>query len=324
MNRRDTVFALVALGASPLAAKAQQPGKVWRLGHLTLSSGPDEMVEAFRAQLRALGYIEGGNLSIEYRWAAGNLERLPEMAAELVRLNVDVIVTRTAIVALAAKGATSTIPIVMANAADPVGMGVIASLARPGGNVTGLTQNSMETAGKRLQLLRELVPKVTRVAALIWEPGHDKVFFLEEIRVAARKLGVTLVLHEVGTPEALTSAFGAMRRERAQALIVQTTPFAGNNRKLIVELAAQHRLPTISESRAFVDEGGLISYGPSLVEMWRRAATYVDKILKGARPADLPVEQPNTYELVVSLKAAKALGLTIPQSVLARADEVIR
>jgi putative ABC transport system substrate-binding protein len=203
-------------------------------------------------------------------------------------------------------------------------MGVIASLARPGGNVTGLTQNSMETAGKRLQLLRDLVPKVTRVAALIWEPGRDKVFFLEEIRVAARKLGVTLVLQEVGTPEALTSAFGAMRRERAQALIVQTTPFARNNRKLIVELAAQHRLPTIFESRAFVDEGGLISYGPSLVEMFRRAATYVDKILKGARPADLPVEQPNTYELVVSLKTAKALGVTIPQSVLARADEVIR
>jgi len=203
-------------------------------------------------------------------------------------------------------------------------MGVIASLARPGGNVTGLTQNSMETAGKRLQLLRDLVPKVTRVAALIWEPGRDKVFFLEEIRVAARKLGVTLVLQEVGTPEALTSAFGAMRRERAQALIVQTTPFARNNRKLIVELAAQHRLPTIFESRAFVDEGGLISYGPSLVEMFRRAATYVDKILKGARPADLPVEQPNTYELVVSLKTAKALGLTIPQSVLARVDEVIR
>jgi len=324
MNRRDTLLALIALGASPLAAKAQQAGKIWRLGYLTLSSGPDEMVEAFRAQLRALGYIEGGNLSIEYRWAAGNLERIPEMAAELVRLNVDVIVTRTAIVALAAKGATSTIPIVMANAADPVGMGVIASLARPGGNVTGLTQNSMETAGKRLQLLRDLVPKVTRVAALIWEPGRDKVFFLEEIRVAARKLGVTLVLQEVGTPEALTSAFGAMRRERAQALIVQTTPFARNNRKLIVELAAQHRLPTIFESRAFVDEGGLISYGPSLVEMFRRAATYVDKILKGARPADLPVEQPNTYELVVSLKTAKALGVTIPQSVLARADEVIR
>ncbi len=324
-NRRNLVIVLGAgaLGV-PLYSFAQPQGKVWRIGFLALTSGPDQNVEAFREQLRALGYVEGSNLAIEYRWGAGKEERVPELAAELVRLKVDVIVTRTAFVALAAKRATSTIPIVMANAADPVVGGLIASLARPGGNVTGMTQNAREIDAKRLQLLRELVPKATRVATLVWEKSILKPMFLGEIRTAARQMGITLIHQEASTTETLAGAFGVMQREHAQALIVQSSPFVANNRKRIVELATQHRLPTMFESRGFVDEGGLMSYGPSIIEMFRRAAYYVDRILKGAKPADLPVEQPTKFELIINGKTARALGLTIPQAVLMRADEVIK
>jgi putative ABC transport system substrate-binding protein len=324
MNRRDAVLALLALGSSPFAAQAQQADKVWRIGHLSAQSGPDGTVEAFREQLRNLGYAEGRNIVFEFRWAAGKNERIPELAAELVQLKVDLIVTRTTFVAAAAKRATSTIPIVMASAADPVGAGVVASLARPGGNVTGVTQNTTEVDGKRLQLLREVVPKATRIATLVWDKAQLKPLFLGQLRTAAQQMGITLVIQEIGTSEALAGAFNAMQRERAQGLIVPSSPFHNNNRKRIVELAAQHRLPSMFDGRAFVDEGGLVSYGPSGVEMSRRAAFYVDKILKGAKPADLPVEQPSRFEMVVNLKTAKALGLTIPQSLLARADEVIR
>ena len=249
---------------------------------------------------------------------------MPELAAELARLKVDVLVTRTTFVALAAKRATSTISIVMANAADPVGSGVIASLARPGGNVTGLSQNANEIVGKRLQLLREIVPKATRFAALVWEKSSLKAQFLEEIRAASRKMGIALVIHEVSTPEDIAVAFAAMQRERAQGVIVQTTHFPGNNRQQIAELAAQRRLPTMFEGRASVDDGGLMSYGASITEMHRRATFYVDKILKGAKPADLPVEQPTKFELFINLKTAKALGITIPQTVLLQADEVLK
>ena len=323
-NRRKLV---VALGAGALAAPsgsfAQAQGKVWRIGFLMPTSGPNEMVDAFRAQLRTLGYVEGSNLAIDYRWGAGNAERIADLAAELVRLKVDVIVTQTSIVAAAAKRATSTIPIVMASSADPVGTGLIASLAHPGGNVTGLTLNSTEIVGKRLQLLRELVPKSTRIATLVWEKSLTKQLFLEEVRAAARQMGITLIHQEVSTAEALAGAFEVMQRERAQALIVPTNPFITNNRKQILELAAKHHLPTMFEIRSFADEGGLMSYGPSSIEMFRRAAGYVDKIFKGAKPGDLPVEQPTKFQLIINGKTAKALGLKIPQSLLIMADTVI-
>ena len=325
MNKRRKLVIALGVGtlAAPFSSFAQQQGKVWRVGFLTPTSGPDEMVEAFRAQLRTLGYVEGSNLAIDYRWGAGKEERLPELAAELVRLKVDVIVTRTSIVAAAAKRATSTIPVVMAGSADPVGAGVIASLARPGGNVTGLTSNSTEIVSKRLQLLRELVPKATRIATLTWEKSLTHQLFLEEVRAAARRMGITLIHQEVNTTEALAGAFDVMQRERAQALIVPTAPFMTNNRKQILELARKHRLPTMFEAREFVNEGGLMFYGPSSIEMHRRAAEYVDKIFKGAKPGDLPVEQPTKFELIINGKTAKALGLKIPQSLLISADKVI-
>ena len=324
MNRRDTVIALVALGFAPLTAESQQMGKAYRIGFLSLGSGPDEPVEAFREQLRTLGYAEGRSLSIEYRWAAGNEERLQEFAAELVRLKVDVIVTRATHAAAAAKRATNTIPIVIAAAADPVGTGLVTNLARPGGNVTGMSILSTDLAGKRLQLLREIVPKVARIAVLAAKGGPALQLFLEQVGTAARQMGITLVVHEVSTAEAIADAFAAMRRAQVQALIVQLSPFTIDHRKQIAELAMQYRLPAIFEIRGSVDMGGLMSYGPSLAEIHRRAAIYVDKILKGAKPADLPIEQPSKFELVINLKTAKALGLTIAQSVLTRADELIQ
>jgi putative ABC transport system substrate-binding protein len=326
MNNRRKL--LVALGASALAAPfrsfAQQQGKVWRIGYLAFTSGPDEWDAAFQEQLRTLGYVEGRNLVIEFRWASGNEERVQEMAAELVRLNVDAIATRTSTVALAAKRATSTIPIVMTSAADPVGVGLIASLAHPGGNVTGLSTNSTEVTGRRLQLLRAIVPKSTRFAVLVWKNSAAAAIFLKEIRAAARKMGITPLPQEINTPEAIAPAFNVMQRERAQTLIVQTNPFAANNRKRIAELAAQHRLPSMFESRIMVDSGGLISYGANFLDLHRRAARYMDKILQGAKPADLPVEQPTKFEMIINLKTARALGITIPQSVLLQADEVIQ
>jgi putative ABC transport system substrate-binding protein len=325
MNKRYTMLALLALGASPLAAKAQQPGKVWRIGSLGTGSGPNENMEALREELRSLGYIEGRNLVIEYRWAAGKEERLPELAAELVALRVDIIVTQATLPVMAAKRATDTIPIIMTAPTDAVASGLVASLARPGGNITGMTFLSTDLAGKRLQLLREVLPKATRVAVLTYKgTAGGTELLLEKLQAAARQMGITLIVRKENDAAALAGAFAAMQRERAQALIVQATPFTGENRKRIVDLAAQHRLPTLIESRAFVDVGGLMSYGPNLPEMYRRSAHYVDRIFKGAKPADLPVEQPAKFEMVVNLKTAKALGLTIPQSVLARADEVIQ
>jgi putative ABC transport system substrate-binding protein len=325
MNRRDTVLALLSLGAGPHFAFAQQSGKVWRIGYLTPGSGPNAFVEAFREELRTLGYIEGRNLSIEYRYAAGKEERLPELAAELVQLKVDVIVTPATPAIAAAKRATSAIPIVMIAPTDAVGSGLVASLARPGGNVTGMTYLSTDLAGKRLQLLREVLPKAARVAVLAFKGGSGaSELFLEKLQAAARQMGITLIVRKENEAAALGDAFAAMERERAQALIVEITPFTGDNRKRIVELAAQHRLPTLIEARGFVQIGGLMSYGPSLLEMYRRSAHYVDRIFKGAKPADLPVEQPTKFELVINMNTAKTLGLTIPQSMLARADEVIR
>jgi len=309
----------IGLVSAPAITRAQQAGKVHRVGFLSLQSRLTPTTEAFQQGLRELSYVEGRNVIIEYRWAERKEERLPELAAELVRLKVDVIVTAAAPAIEAARRATSSISIVMAAAA-----GLVASLAHPGANVTGLTALSTDLAGKRLQLARELVPKVTRVAVLAHHGTSATRLFLEEMRAAAQQIGVQLVVQEVNEAGDLPGAFTTMQRERAQALVVQVTPFSADNPKRIVELAAQHRLPAMYDVRAFVDAGGLVSYGPSLREMFRRVAFYVDKILKGAKLADLPIEQPAKFELVINLKTAKALGLSIPQSLLARADQVIQ
>ena len=325
MDRRAFLAsAAAAIIAGPGIAQAQLAGKVYKVGCLFLRDGPSAVDEEFRQALRELGYVEGRNLTIEYRWAAGKEEQLPEMAAELVGLKVDIIVGAANPPILAAKRATNTIPIVMAVVSDPVDTGLVNSLAHPGGNVTGLTLMTAELSGKRLQLMREFVPQATRVGVLTRIRAAPAPFFLERMRSVAQQLGIELLVQNVNEADDLPSAFVAMQRERTQALIVPISPFVSNNMMRIVELSAKHRLPTMYEARGFVEAGGLASYGPNIPEMYRRAALYVDKILRGARPADLPIEQPTKYELVVNMKTAKALGLSVPQSVLVRADEVIQ
>jgi putative ABC transport system substrate-binding protein len=326
ITRRDFIGTLAgSLLAAPHAAAAQQVGKVYRIGFLSPGPGPSSSTEAFRQGLRELGYVEGRNLSIEYRWAAGKVERLPELAKELVLLKVNIIVASSTPTIEAAKRATSTIPIVMVAVADPVGSGLVDGLARPGGNVTGLSLMSTDLAGKRLQLVRELLPKATRVAVLTYR-GYTSPSkaYLEQMRAAAKQMGLQLMVQEANEAgDDLPGAFAAVERERAQALDVRVTASSTYNPKRIVDLAAQHRLPVVYDARNFVEAGGLVSYGPNLQEINRRAAFYVDRILKGAKPADLPIEQPIKFDLVINLKTAKALGLTIPPSLLARADEVI-
>jgi putative ABC transport system substrate-binding protein len=275
--------------------------------------------------LKDLGWVEGQNIVIEWRFAGGRAERLPDLAAELVRLQVDLIVVPSTPPALAAKNATKTIPIVTVGVGDPVGLGLVASLARPGGNITGLTGVvTPEIAGKQLELLKEAVPKVSRVAVL-WNPATPgNALALRETEIAARVLGVELQLLEARSLNDFDSAFAAMTAKRAGALLVLGDVMFVTHRIRLAELVAKSRLPAMYGLREYVEAGGLMSYGPIASELFRRAATYVDKILKGAKPADLPVEQPTRFELVVNLKTAKALGLTIPQSVLIRADEVIR
>ena len=323
-----TLTVALVLFAVPLAAHAQQAAKPPRIGCLREGSASDAaaapLVEAFRQGLRERGWLEGQNVAIEYRLAEGRRDRLPDLAAELVRLKVDVIFAPSTAATVAAHNATRTIPIIMASFGDPVGRGIIASLARPGGNVTGLSYSvELGIVGKQLELLKEVVPKVSRVAVL-GDPGHPQYGSqLREAEVASRSLRVQLQVVEARGPSEYDSAFGAMVRKRAEALLVLPDPVSFLNRRPHLDLAAKHRLPASYGSREFVDAGGLISYGPSLSDLWRRAATYVDKILRGAKPSDLPVEQPTKFELVINLKTAKALGLTIPQSVLLRADEVI-
>ena len=325
--KRLVVFALaLSILAASSAADAQQPVKVYRIGLIgaTNPSAGGHLVEAFRQGLRERGWIEGQNVSIEYRWAEGRTERLPGFAAEMVGLKVDVILAGTNPVVAAAKQATTTIPIVMF-AADPVGSGFIDSLSRPGGNITGLTFDvTPDTFGKRLQLLKAVAPGMSRVA-VIW----DRTFlvaaaFWKATEESAPKLGVRLQSVEVRGANDLEGAFAAMNRERAGGLMVLAHPVAFAARSQIAALAAKNQLPAVYEFREFADAGGLMSYGVSFPDLARRAATYVDKIFKGAKPADLPVEQPTKLELVINLKTAKALGLTIPQSVLIRTDEVIR
>jgi putative ABC transport system substrate-binding protein len=328
MDRRDTVLALLALGAAPLAAEAQQAAKIARIGYLAadLAAGR-HLQEAFLQGLRDLGHVEGRNVVIEYRDAEGKLEQLPTLAAELVALKIDVIMGGGTTGALAAKQATKIIPIVFASAIDPVTDGLVASLARPGGNVTGLAALTPELVGKRLELLKQAVPGVSRVAVL-WQPGaygeRTEKDTLKEAEVAARALGVQLQFVEARGPVDFDRAFSDMTRARAGAV----TAFGGTmfliERRRLVDLAAKNRLPAVYGLREYVDAGGLMSCGPNNVDLFRRAATYVDKILKGFKPADLPVEQPTKFELVINLKTAKALGITIPQSVLGRADQVIQ
>ena len=319
----------LTVGATPLfilrRAGAQSAGKTARIGLLTLAVTPSSaMVEAFRQGLRDHGYVEGRNVGIEYRDADRSADRLPTLAAELVRSNVDVIVTESNVAALAAKHATQTIPIVTAIAGDPVDAGVAQGLARPGGNVTGLTLIHPELSGKRLQLLKEAVPKVELVA-VVWNPNDPAAAsFLRETESAARSLGLRLHTVTVKRAEDLATAFAEAQRSRAEAFILLPSAFFGGQSTRLVALATHYRLPTIYNHREFTESGGLMSYGPDLTALFRRAASFVDKILKGAKPADLPIEQPTKFELVINLKTAKALGLTIPPSLLLRADQVIQ
>jgi putative ABC transport system substrate-binding protein len=323
----------IALGALLFAlcvlAEAQQAKKISRIGVLLPWSPTSDVslsfLKAFRQGLDELGYLEGQNLAIEYRYAEGLLERNPKLLAELVRLKVDIILTTAGPQSLAAKQATTTIPIVFTQVSDPVAEGIIHSLARPGGNITGLTQAGPELAGKRLELLTEAFPKISRVAILLRTAGSQaSVARFKETEVAAKGMGVRLQSLEVGSSDDLEGAFRAAKTERAGAVIVIQTAFINTHRARIVELAAKSRLPTMFDERTHVESGGLMSYGPSFFELHRRAATYVDKILKGANPGDLPVEQPRKFEFVINLKTAKQIGVTIPSTVLARADKVIR
>ena len=330
-SRREFFIASGAglyLLATPLASLAQQqPTKVARIGFLAAGSasapGYARRVEALRAGLRDLGYVEGKNIIIEFRWAEGKYERLPGLAAELVQLKVDVIVAAGTPGIPAAQQATTTIPIVMATTADPVGAGFVASLSRPGGNITGLSNIAVDLSSKYLELLRVAVPKLSRVAVLV-NPGHPiHPDMLKNIQAAAKTTGVKVSPLQASTASQIEAAFGAIKRERAGALILLPDQVFLTQARQIAELAAKNRLPTMFWLRELVEAGGLMSYGQNLAEHYRRAATYVDKILKGAKPGDLPVEQSTIFEMVINRKTAKALGLTIPQELLLRADEVI-
>jgi len=315
------------LSASLGTAAAQLSAKVPRVGYLNPGSPSDPLSQrrlgAFRQGLRDLGYVEGQNIAIESRWAEGKHDRLPALAADLVRSKVDVIVAMTGAATQAAQQATGTIPIVMSLVNDPVGSGLVANLARPGGNVTGLTIMSPDLVGKQLQLLKEMVPKVSRIALLRHPDNPASAAQLREAEAAAQALGVRLQTLEARGPQEIDSAFAAMTRERAGALLIIPDAVFGNQRRQIAELAAKKRLPSIYWLREYAEAGGLMSYGANDLDLKRRAATYVDRILKGAKPADLPVEQPTKFELVMNRRAAKAIGLTIPPSLLDRADQII-
>jgi putative tryptophan/tyrosine transport system substrate-binding protein len=328
MSKKVVGLAIWAvLLALSFPAGAQQAKKIPRIGFLaSVSASSDtDRIEAFRQGLRELGYVEGQNVTIEYRWADGRFEQLPDLAAELVRLKVDVIVAVVTQASLAAKKATGTIPIVMVGVSDPVGSGLVASLARPGTNITGTSSMTAEIIGKLLELLKETLPKISRVAAL-WNPANSvfQALQLRETEVAARALGVQLQILEARGPDEIDRAFAAMVKERTKALLILGDPVFTSHRKRIADLAAKYRVPAVSGTREYVEAGGLMAYGPSFPDMHRRAATYVDKILKGTKPADLPVEQPKKFEFIINLKAAKQIRLTIPPNVLARADKVIR
>jgi putative tryptophan/tyrosine transport system substrate-binding protein len=324
-TRRELI---IALGAStlvaPLGSFAQQQGKVWRVGMLDPTSTNAIFLEAFRKGLHDLGYVEGQNLVIEYRSADGRLERLADLAMELDRLKVDVIVPRGTNASLAAKNATGTIPIVAVEVGSPVESGLVKSLAHPGGNVTGLSSVSAELYEKRFEFIKQTVPGVKRIGGLTNLSNPDAANSWKRIATKSHSLGVQLQLLDVRKAEDLAHSFDVASKQGVGALVVVGNSLMQPHRKLVVDLAAQYRLPTMYPAKEFVDAGGLMSYGLDYVQLFNRAATLVDKIFKGARPADMPVEQPTKFELVVNLQAAKALGLSVPQPVLLRADEVIQ
>ena len=325
VNRRH--FLLTSLAgalAAPRAVEIVHAGMP-RVGFLSASTptASPHLLRAFRDGLREVGYVEGRTITVEYRWADGRLERLPDLAADLVRLRVDVIVAANPQSIEVAKAATTSIPIVMGLAGDPVASGFVASLARPGGNITGPSAMAPHVVGKQLELLREVRPGVSRVGVL-WNSGHPtgKPQW-QEAELVAGALQLRLLGHDVGDADRIDRAFTTMKQARVEALLVLVDQMLLINRSRVVELAARHRLPAVYWAREFVDSGGLMTYSSNMVDLLRRAATYVDRILKGAKPADLPIEQPTRFELVINLKTAKALGLTIPPSLLARADQVI-
>jgi ABC-type uncharacterized transport system substrate-binding protein len=321
-------FVAVVLLALGVIAEAQQPKKVARIGYISSGDPASESnrIEAIRLALRDLGYIEGQNIAIEYRYAEGKQDRFPELAAELARLRVDIIVVGGDALARAAKNATKTIPIVMmGSGSDPVEIGLIESLARPGGNITGLTLLSRELGGKRLELLKEAVPKLARVAVLYDPaiPGNVREV-KEDLPVAARALGLTIQPWEVRDADGFEKVFTGLNKERPDGLYVTSNPLTRGNMKRVGDFAIKSRIPSVHGGRESVDAGGLMYYGADTAESYRRVAYYVDRILKGAKPADLPVEQPTKFELVINLKTAEQIGLTIPPNVLARADKVIK
>jgi putative tryptophan/tyrosine transport system substrate-binding protein len=324
MRRREFIAGLGGAAVWPVAARAQQPIKRATIGLLGsgTATSQKEWTAALVQRLRELGWTDGENVTIEYRWAEGRTERLPGLADELVRLRVDVIVTHNTPPTLAAKKATSMIPVVFATAGDAIGSGIVASLARPGGNVTGLSSMQPDTAGKRVELLRELIPDLRRLAALLDVGNPFSARDNAEVQRMAQTIGVEVDTYEIRRDEDIARAFETFKG-RAQALYVPSVPLLFANRTQIENLALAARLPTMHGVRELVEAGGLISYGPHWPDMWRRAANFVDKILRGAKPADLPVEQPTKFELVVNLKTAKAIGLTIPPTLIVRADEVI-
>ena len=326
MQRRAFIGVLTGrLLAAPLAAGAQQAGKIYRVGFLGNSTAALEanLVGPFREGLRDLGYVEGRNVVIEYRWAEGKYERFPALVAELLALKVDVIVTAGTPAAVAVKQATTTVPLVMAAVGDPVGTGLITSLARPGGNLTGLAAISPDLEGKRLELLRELLPKLSLVSFMVNPVNPLHSVSEKHAQEAAKMLRLRLEFVGVRTKAEFDHAFETIARERPGAMVVLADRVFLHNRERIVIFAARHRLPTVYPYRELVDAGGLMCFGPNYPDMHRRAAIFVDKILKGAKPADLPVEQPIKFDLVINLKTAKTLGLTIPQSLLVRATGVI-
>jgi putative ABC transport system substrate-binding protein len=327
MNRRDAVVALLALGAAPLAAVAQQQAKIFRIGFLAAGGRPESFDSSqyagFIRGMRERGYTEGRNYLVEWRFAEGRYERFPELAEELVRLKVDVIVVGAGVVVPAAKRATDTIPIVMGSSANPERLGYVVSLARPGGNVTGLS-SMVESYEKILELLKSIVPGLSRVAVLLNTDAPKQASIrLETLQASAQKLGTTILPVLVRSPEEIDSGFDLMKRERAQGIIVSADALFVKQRLQITRLALTNKLPSIYANGEYVEAGGLMSYGQPLYEYYRQAAAYVDKILKGAKPADLPIEQPTKFELLINLNTAKALGLRIPSELLLRADRVI-
>jgi putative tryptophan/tyrosine transport system substrate-binding protein len=326
MNRRQTLVALAALcaAARSTASLAQQQGRIWRVGFLALSGAAQGSPNAvaFLNGLRELGYVDGRNLVVEWRHADGKPEALHALAAELVQLNVDVIVAAPSSAIAAARKATVAIPIVMATAGDPIGAGLVRSLARPGGNITGLSTMGGDTGAKQVDLLRAVVPKLSRLAVLDNTSTTYRTTS-KSAQAGAQKAGVKTLVVAASTPQELEQAFATVAREKADAIVVGTSTFSSQQQRQIAELALKYRLPSVFGNREYVEAGGLMSFGTKFSELYRRSATFVDKILKGAKPADLPVEQPVTLELVVNLRTAKALGLTIPQSLVLRADDVI-